>query len=79
MKILVTFIGFGAAFIVGFVLVISGTVGTELAECPALVAQFPAAEMRCNLFSGFVLGGGLMAMVGAAVSSWLIAFGKWPD
>lgn len=79
MKILVTFIGFGAAFIVGFVLVISGAVGTELAECPALVAQFPATAMRCNLFSGFVLGGGLMAMVGAAVSSWLIAFGKWPD
>lgn len=79
MKILVTFIGFGAAFLVGLALMIAGAGGVELADCPALLAQFPAVEMRCNLFSGFVLGGGLMMVVGGAVSSWLLAFGKWPD
>ncbi len=79
MKILVACVGFGVAFMVGVVLVISGAAGAELADCPALLVQFPAVEMHCNLFSGFVFGGGLMAIVGAAVSSWLIAFGKWPD
>ena len=79
MKILVACIGFGLAFMVGVVLVISGTAGRELVDCPALLVQFPAVKMHCNLFAGFVLGGGLMAVVGAAVSSWLIAFGKWPD
>ena len=79
MRTLVTCLGFGAAFVVGLLLLITGTAGGHLVDCPALMRQFPAPDARCNLFSGFVFGGGLMVIVGGAVSSWTIAFGKWPD
>ncbi len=79
MRVLATFVGFGAAFVLGIVLLIVGAVGAEVADCPAALVQFPAVEVRCNLFSGFVISGSAMVMIGGGVASWLVAFGKWPD
>ena len=74
-----TCIGFGAAFFVGAILVTIGAAGAEWVDCPAVLDQFPATEMRCNLFSGFVGGGGLMTIAGGAVATWILAFCKWPE
>ena len=79
MKAIATFAGFAAAILIGMVLVIAGAAGSQWVDCPAVVVQFPAAEMRCNLFSGFVYGGGLIALVGAAGFSWMGISGRLPD
>ncbi len=79
MKTTATFVGFAGVFLVGMLLVVIGTAASQWVDCPAALEQFPAAETRCNLFSGFVYGGALMAVVGVAVFSWVGMFGKWPD
>ena len=79
MKAVASFIGFAAAFLIGMVLVITGAAGSQWVDCPATMVQFPASEMTCNLFSGLVYGGGLMALVGAGGLSWIGMFGKLPD
>ena len=79
MKTTVICFGFFGAFALGIVMLTTGTAGAYLVDCPAALAQFPATETRCNLFSGLVIGGGLMGLVGGAVFSWVIAFGKWQE
>ena len=74
-----TFILFGAAFIVGAVLVVIGGAGAEFADCPAIISVFPADQPHCNLFSGFIGVGGLMTILGGAVASWMLAFGNLPN
>ena len=78
MKMLAVFIASAAALLAGMALVIVGAAGSQWVDCPATLAQFPAAEMRCNMFSGFVFGGALMAITGGSVFSWIGMFGKWP-
>ena len=79
MKTIATFVGFAAALLIGMVFVIVGAAGSQWADCPAAVVEFPAAEMHCNLFSGFVYGGGLTALVGAAGFSWMGISGRLSD
>ena len=79
MKTAVIFIVFFAAFVLGLLLMTTGTAAASVVDCPALTHQFPAAEPRCNLFAGLFLAGGPMMVVGGAVFSWTLAFGKWRD
>ena len=79
MRTIATFAGFAVALLIGMILVIVGAAGSQWVDCPAAVVQFPAAKMHCNLFSGFVYGGGLIALVGAAGFSWIGVTGRLPD
>lgn len=79
MKTIATFVGFAAALLIGMVLVIVGAAGSQWVDCPATMVEFPAAKVSCNMFSGLVYGGGLMALVGAAGFSWMGISGKLPD
>lgn len=79
MGTIATFVGFVAAFLAGTVLVIVGAAGSQWVDCPAAVVEFPAAAIRCNLFSSFVYGGGLVALVGVTGFSWMGISGRLPD
>lgn len=72
------FIGFGATFVLGVVLVAIGIGGISLTDCPPLIAQFPATSARCNLFPSLVGAGALLGFAGAAVASGMLVFGN-PD
>lgn len=73
-----TFIGFGAAFILGAILMVVGGAGVELMDCPAIISEFPAQEPSCKSFSLLVFVGGFMTIIGGAVASGILTFGKLP-
>ena len=74
MQFLIWFIVFWSAFIIGLALMISGASIKELADCPALLSQFPPVELRCSISVWFVFGGGLAMLVGAGAGSGMLVF-----
>ena len=74
-----TFIGFGAAFVLGAILTVVGGAGVELMDCPAIISEFAAQESSCKSFSLLVFVGGFMTIIGGVVASGILTFGKLPN
>ena len=72
-------IGFGAAFILGAILTVIGGASVELMNCPAIISGFPEQDTGCKSFSVMVFAGGSMTIIGGAVASWILTFGKLPS
>ena len=53
-------------FVAGCPLLLVGLMGSSLAECPRPIAQFPAAELHCSMFTA-VTGLSLLLMAVGAV------------
>jgi len=73
------FIGFGAAFILGAILTVVGGAAVGLMDCAAIISEFPAEKSGCNSFSVLVFAGGAMTIIGGAVASGILVFGKFPN
>ena len=67
-------VGFWAAFFVGGLLVTIGLLGASIADCPALMTQFPAAAMRCNAFTACTFVGGAAVLVGGIAAVGMMAY-----
>lgn len=74
-----SFIGFGAAFILGAIMTVVGGAGVGLMDCPAIISEFPAQEPACKSLSLLVFAGGAMTIIGGAVASGILVFGKFPS
>ena len=74
-----SFIGFGATFILGAILTVVGGAGVELMDCPAIIGEFSAQETTCKSFSLLVFVGGFMTIMGGAVASGVLVFGKFQN
>ena len=74
-----SFIGFGAVFILGAIMTVVGGTGVGLMDCPAIISEFSAQETTCKLFSLLVFVGGFMTVIGGAVASGVLVFGKFPN
>lgn len=75
-------IGFGSAFILGAILAVVGGAGVELMDCPSIInglPGFPTQKPACKSFSLLVFVGGVMTIVGGAVASGILTFGKLPS
>ncbi len=73
------FIVFGAAFILGAILTVVGGAGVELMDCPAIISGFPEQESACKSFALLVFVGGFMTIIGGAVASGVLVFGKFTN
>ena len=72
-----TFIGFGAAFILGAIFTVVGGAGVGLMDCAAILREFGAQEPGCKSFAFLVFLGGFMTVIGGAVASGVLVFGKF--
>lgn len=73
-------IGFWGAFFAGGMLVMAGMIGASLADCPKLMAQFPALVWHCNLFTGLIFGGGVALLVGGIAAPTMMFYAdNYPD
>ena len=68
--------GFWCAFFIGGVMMMVGALGSGLADCPKLTAQFPALAWHCNLLTGVFFVGGV-AMIGGIMSAVMMMY--WAD
>jgi hypothetical protein len=73
------FVGFGVAFVLGAILAVVGGAGVELTNCPSIFSGLPAQDPSCKSFSLLVFLGGIMTIIGGAVASAILTFGKLPS
>ena len=74
-----SFIGFGAAFVLGAIMTVVGGTAVELMDCPAIISEFSAQETTCKSLSLLVFVGGFMTIIGGVVASGILTFGKLPN
>ena len=67
-------VSFWAAFFVGGLLVTIGLLGASFADCPALMVEFPAAQMRCNAFTACTFAGCAALLVGGIAAVGLMTY-----
>ena len=67
-------VGFWTAFFIGGLLVTIGLLGASIADCPALMTQFPAAAMHCNAFTAGTFAGSAAMLVGGIAAVGMMAY-----
>ena len=73
-------VGFWAALFVGGLLVTIGLLGASFADCPALLDEFPAVQMRCNAFTACTFAGCAALLVGGIAAVGLMTYADtYPD
>ena len=73
-------VGFWSAFFIGGLLVMIGLIGASLADCPALLVQFPASAMHCNAFTASAFVGCAAVLVGSIAAVGMMAYADaYPD